>query len=95
MSRGYQPQRYPETSFPGVNFKEIYMRGDIVLELLCEEVVKLRDELAVKSSLLKALDERIANMKATLPVAQKRGPGRPRKNEAKIKRGPGRPRKNS
>lgn len=57
------------------------MREQIILELLCAEIVKLRDELAVKSSLLKALDERIANMKAMKTTApKKRGPGRPRKN---------------
>jgi hypothetical protein len=67
------------------------MRADVVIEVLTNEIVRLREELAGKSGMLSALDRRIADMKTPAEeVKVKRGPGRPKKTATK--RGPGRPR---
>lgn len=67
------------------------MRADVVIEVLTNEIVRLREELAGKSGMLSALDRRIADMKTPAEEVVKRGPGRPKKTATK--RGPGRPRK--
>jgi hypothetical protein len=69
--------------------KENAMNTDLVIDLLCDEILRLRQDVVAQSNLIRALDERLADMKTTAP----RGPGRPKK--ATAKRGPGRPRKNS
>jgi uncharacterized coiled-coil protein SlyX len=69
--------------------EENAMNTNLVIDLLSDEILRLRQEVTAQSNLLRALDERLADMKTTAP----RGPGRPKK--ATAKRGPGRPRKNS
>jgi uncharacterized coiled-coil protein SlyX len=69
--------------------EENAMNTNLVIDLLSDEILRLRQEVTAQSNLLRALDERLADMKTTAP----RSPGRPKK--AVAKRGPGRPRKNS